>query len=145
MNKNERKALFSFLSIYVGSTVLLLSVLLYIYYNDELKSVADSCSMEMSSATMQIEADILNSYMKHKEYVPRKLENNDIRYALYDKDQKVIYSDLHESQSVDFSKNMYESSSFEFYRTELDDEAITIKKLAVKTYIGIDNRNNLII
>ena len=143
MNKNERKALFSFLSIYVGSTVLLLSVLLYIYYNDELKSVADSCSMEMSSATMQIEADILNSYMKHKEYVPRKLENNDIRYALYDKDQKVIYSDLHESQSVDFSKNMYESSSFEFYITKLDDEAIPIKYIAVETCIGIDNRNNL--
>lgn len=143
MNKNERKALFSFLSIYVGSTVLLLSVLLYIYYNDELKSVSDSCSLEMSTATMQIESDILNSYMKHKKYVPKKLENDGIRYALYDKDQKVIYSDLHESQSVDFSKNKYESNAFEFYITKLDDEAIPIKYIAVETCMGIDNRNNL--
>ncbi|MBU3013761.1 HAMP domain-containing histidine kinase [Poseidonibacter lekithochrous] len=143
MNKNERKALFSFLSIYVGSTVLLMSVLLYIYYNDELKSVADSCSMEMNNATMQIKADILNSYMKHKEYVPKKLENADIKYALYDKNQKVIYSDLLESQSVDFTKNMYESSSFEFYITKLEEETIPIKYIAVETCIGIDNRNNL--
>ena len=60
MNKNERKALFSFLSIYVGSAVFLLSVLLYIYYNNELESVADSCSMEMSNASMHIKSDILN-------------------------------------------------------------------------------------
>ena len=143
MNKNERKALFSFLSIYVGSTVLLLSVLLYIYYNDELEAVADSCSMEMSSASMQIEADILNSYMKHKEYVPKKLENEDIKYALYDKDQKVIFSYLQESQSVDFSKNMYESPNFEFYITKLNEETIPIKYIASETCIGIDNRNSL--
>ncbi|APW66095.1 two-component sensor histidine kinase [Poseidonibacter parvus] len=143
MNKNEKKALVSFLSIYVGSTVLLLSVLLYIYYNDELKSVSDSCSMEMSSASMQIEADILNSYMKHKEYVPKKLENNDINYALYDKDQKVIFSYLKDPDAVDFSRNMYESSAFEFYITKLNEETIPIKYIAIETCIGIDNRNSL--
>ena len=143
MNKDETKALFSFLSIYVGSTIFLLSILLYIYYNDELKAVAESCSMEMSNASMQIESDILNSYMKHKKYVPKKLENSDINYALYDKDQKVIYSDLRESQSVDFSKNMYESSAFEFYITKMNEETIPIKYIAVETCIGIDNRNNL--
>lgn len=143
MNKNEKKALVSFLSIYVGSTVLLLSVLLYIYYNDELKSVSDSCSMEMSSASMQIEADILNSYMKHKEYVPKKLENKDINYALYDKDQKVIFSYLKDPDAVDFSRNMYESSAFEFYITKLNEETIPIKYIAIETCIGIDNRNSL--
>jgi len=143
LNKDETKALFSFLSIYVGSTIFLLSILLYIYYNDELKAVAESCSMEMSNASMQIESDILNSYMKHKKYVPKKLENSDINYALYDKDQKVIYSDLRESQSVDFSKNMYESSAFEFYITKMNEETIPIKYIAVETCIGIDNRNNL--
>ncbi|WP_121626630.1 sensor histidine kinase [Poseidonibacter antarcticus] len=143
MNKDETKALFSFLSIYVGSTIFLLSILLYIYYNDELKAVAESCSMEMSNASMQIESDILNSYMKHKKYIPKRLENSDINYALYDKDQKVIYSDLQESQSVDFSKNMYESSAFEFYITKMNEETIPIKYIAVETCIGIDNRNNL--
>ena len=144
MNKNERKALFSFLSIYVGSAVLLISVLLYIYYNNELKSVADSCSMEMSNSSMHIKSDILNSYMKHKKYVPKKLENDEIRYALYDKDKKVIYSYLDGAQFVDFSEtSMYESSHYHYYITTLNEQAIPVKYIAIETCLGIQNRNNL--
>ncbi len=144
MNKNERKALFSFLSIYVGSAVLLLSVLLYIYYNNEVESVADSCSMEMSNASMHIKSDILNSYMKHKKYVPKKLDNDEIRYALYDKDKKVIYSYIEDAELINFSKNeMYESSHYHYYITTLNEEAIPVKYIAIETCIGIQNRNNL--
>ncbi|KAB7885160.1 sensor histidine kinase [Poseidonibacter ostreae] len=144
MNKNERKALFSFLSIYVGSAILLISVLLYIYYNNELESVADSCSMEMSNASMHIKSDILNSYMKHKKYVPKKLENDEVRYALYDKDKKVIYSYIDAAELVDFSAStMYESSHYHYYITTLDEKAIPVKYIAIETCLGIQNRNNL--
>ena len=144
MNKNEKKALFSFLSIYVGSAILLISVLLYIYYNNELKSVADSCSMEMSNASMHIKSDILNSYMKHKKYVPKKLENDEIRYALFDKDRKVIFSYLDEKEFVDFSaSSMYEKSHYHYYITTLNEETIPVKYIAIETCLGIQNRNNL--
>jgi len=121
----------------------LLSVLLYVYYNDELESVADSCSMEMSNSSMHIKSDILNSYMKHKKYIPKKLENEDIRYALYDEDKNVVYSYLEKGQLVDFSKEMYENSNYEFYITEVNEETIPIKYIAIETCIGIENRNNL--
>jgi two-component system, OmpR family, sensor kinase len=144
LNKNEKKALFSFLSIYVGSAILLISVLLYIYYNNELKSVADSCSMEMSNASMHIKSDILNSYMKHKKYVPKKLENDEIRYALFDKDRKVIFSYLDEKEFVDFSaSSMYEKSHYHYYITTLNEETIPVKYIAIETCLGIQNRNNL--
>tara|TARA_B100001063_G_scaffold5927_1_gene4408 strand:- start:5049 stop:6251 length:1203 start_codon:yes stop_codon:yes gene_type:complete len=144
LNKNERKALFSFLSIYVGSAVLLISVLLYIYYDKEIESVADSCSMEMSNASMHIKSDIINSYMKHKKYVPKKLENKDIRYALYDKDKRVIYSYIDAAELVDFtSTNMYESSHYHYYITTLNEDAIPVKYIAIETCLGIENRNNL--
>ena len=143
MNKNERKALFRFLSIYVGSTVFLLSVLLYVYYNDELESVSDTCSMEMTNASMHIKSDILNSYMKHETYVPKKLEHEEIRYALYDKDKKLIYSDLEAEQLVDFSKEMYESLHYDFYITKIEEETIPIKYIAIETCIGVENRNSL--
>jgi len=143
LNKNERKALFRFLSIYVGSTVFLLSVLLYVYYNDELESVSDTCSMEMTNASMHIKSDILNSYMKHETYVPKKLEHEEIRYALYDKDKKLIYSDLEAEQLVDFSKEMYESLHYDFYITKIEEETIPIKYIAIETCIGVENRNSL--
>jgi len=121
----------------------LLSVLLYVYYNDELESVADSCSMEMSNSSMHIKSDILNSYMKHKKYIPKKLENEDIRYALYDEDKNVIYSYLEKGQLVDFSKEMYENSNYEFYITKVNEETIPIKYIAIETCIGVENRNSL--
>jgi len=144
LNNNEKKALFSFLSIYVGSAILMLSVLLYIYYNKELESVADSCSMEMSNASMHIKSDILNSYMKHEKFVPKKLENVEVRYALYNKDKKVIYSYIEDAELIDFSKDeMYESSHYHYYITTLNEKAIPVKYIAIETCIGIQNRNSL--
>ena len=144
MNKSERKALYSFLSIYVGSAVLLISVLLYIYYNNQLESVADSCRMEMSNSSMHIKSDILNSYMKHKKYVPKKLKNDDIRYALYDKNKKVIYSYIDALELVDFSSStMYERSHYHYYITTLNEEMIPVKYIAIETCLGIQNRNSL--
>jgi len=144
LNNNEKKALFGFLSIYVGSTILLISVLLYIYYDKELKSVADSCNMEMSNASMHIKSDILNSYMKHKKYIPKKFKNDEIRYALYDKDKKVIYSYIDDAKLVDFNKSvMYERSDYNYYITKLDEKMIPVRYIVIETCIGIQNRNNL--
>lgn len=71
MNKNEIKALISFLSIYVGSALFLISILLYIYYEDEIKSLENTCSMQLSNFSMKIKGDILNSYMHHKKFIPK--------------------------------------------------------------------------
>jgi two-component system OmpR family sensor kinase len=144
LNKNEKKALFSFLSIYVGSAVLLISVLLYTYYNKELESVADSCSMEMSNASMHIKSDILNSYMKHEKFIPKKLDNVEVRYALYDKNKKVIFSYIEDAELINFNKDeMYESSHYHYYITTLNEEAIPVKYIAIETCLGIQNRNSL--
>ncbi|MEZ4694502.1 MAG: hypothetical protein R2837_11075 [Aliarcobacter sp.] len=47
MNRDEKNALISFLSIYIVSTVLLLGFILYIYYKNETKMLEESCSMEL--------------------------------------------------------------------------------------------------
>ncbi|WP_228135598.1 hypothetical protein [Halarcobacter anaerophilus] len=39
MNKDEKKALISFLSVYMGSALFLIGILLYIYYQDEIESL----------------------------------------------------------------------------------------------------------
>ena len=91
MNKNERKALISFLSIYIGSAILLISIMLYLYYNNEVRMLKDSCSMEISSVSMEIKSEILDSYMKNKRFIPKDYGSKHIRYALYDEDKKLLY------------------------------------------------------
>ena len=60
MNYNEKKALISFLSIYVGSAIFLISILLYAYYQEEIKTLENTCNMELSHASMGIKTDIMN-------------------------------------------------------------------------------------
>lgn len=143
MNNNEKKALVSFLSIYVGSALLLIGILLAIYYQDEIESLENTCSMELSNASMHIKTDILNSYMHHKKFVPKKLKKDEIRYALFDKDKKLIFSYLDGKDFVNFDKKFYESSHFHFYIEELNDPNIPIKYIVMETCQGIQDRDSL--
>ncbi len=104
MNKDERKALISFLSIYVGSVILLVGLLLYFYYKNELKSVAEHCNMQMSNAANEIKSQILNSYMNKEKLKPIKLKHKDIQYALFDENKKLIFSNMHKEQELTLKK-----------------------------------------
>jgi len=143
LNKNEKKALFSFLSIYIGSGLLLISVMLYIYYNNEVKMVKDACNMELSNASMQIEADIMAAHMNNVKFDAQKFAKEGIRYALYDKDKKQLYSYLEGNEFIDFSKTVYEDAHYNFYITEIKDKRIDVRYIVVETCEGIQDRNKL--
>ncbi|PLY05487.1 MAG: sensor histidine kinase [Arcobacter sp.] len=143
MNYNEKRALISFLSIYVGSALLLIGILLYVYYKDEIKSLENTCNMELSHASMEIKTDIMNSYMHHKKFIPKKLDKDSIRYALFDKNKKLIYSYLDGEDFVDFKKKFYESSHFHFYIEEINELDIPIKYIVMETCLGIQARDSL--
>lgn len=143
MNKDEKKALISFLTIYIISTILLLGVILYIYYKNETKMLEESCSMELHSASMQIKNDIINKHMKNQKFNANKLENINIRYALFDKNKEVIFSYLDEKFSVDFSKSSYENEFYNYFITTLDEDNIPIKYIVLETCQEVQNKNKL--
>jgi two-component system, OmpR family, sensor kinase len=143
LNKDERKALINFLSIYVISTLLLVSVILYVYYDNELKMVEESCNMELSNASMHIKADIIDKYMKKKEFIPKKLQKENIKYALLDKDKKVMFSYLDDNFEIDFSKALYENSHYNYYITTLEEDDIPIKYIVMETCQGVQDKNRI--
>ncbi|NVJ53714.1 MAG: HAMP domain-containing histidine kinase [Campylobacteraceae bacterium] len=143
MNKNERNALISFLSIYVGSAMLLLAVLFYFYYQEQYKSLQKSCSMELINASMEIKTDILNAYMNKKEYMPKPLKERKIKFALYDVNKKLLFSNLDEKQAVDFKQSFYQKSNQHFYIQKIKEENIPIKYIVMETCRGVDSINKL--
>ncbi len=143
MNNNEKKALLSFLLIYVGSAIFLISILLYVYYQDEVESLENTCSMKLSNASMKIKADILNAYMHKKLYEPKELKKDVLKYALFDKDKKLIYSDLEDENFIKFNKKFYKSKFFHFYIEELNNVSIPIKYIVMQTSKGVQDRDNL--
>ena len=143
MNYNEKKALVSFLSIYVSSALFLIGILLYVYYKDEVRSLENTCSMELSNASMKIKTDILNSYMHNEKYIPKKLDKELIRYALFDKDKNLIYSNIEGVELVDFGEKFYESSHYHFYVEELNENTIPIKYIVMETCEGVISQDRL--
>ena len=143
MNNDEKKALRNFLFIYVTSTIFLVSVILYIYYKNELKMAQDSCTMELQNTSMQIKAEILDKYMKKKDFIPEKLSKENIKYALLDKDKKVIFSYLDERFEIDYSKNIYENSSYKYFITTLNEENIPIKYIIIESCQVVNDKNSI--
>lgn len=143
MNKNEKKALISFLTIYITSTILLLGVILYIYYKNETRMLEASCSMELHNASMHIKNEIINRHMKNQKFNPNKLENINIKYGLFDKDRNVIFSYLDEKFEVDFSKNRYVNEFYNYFITTLEEDDIPIKYIVLETCQEVQNKNKL--
>ena len=147
MNKDEKKALVSFLTIYVSSTLFLLSVILYIYYANELKMIQDTCNMELKNASMEVKTDILDKYMKKKDYIPKKFSNENIKFALLDKDKNIISSYIENKFDIDYSKKFYENNENRYYIEILQEDNIPIKYIVVQSsQIAKDkNRINILI
>lgn len=136
MNKNEKKALFSFLAIYVGSSVFFLAMSLYIYYNKELKTLDKQCSIEMVSVAHQIRGDILKSYLNNSTYEPKEITNQVLKFALFDYDNKPVFSQL-STDEIRFNKEAYETNTHTFHILELNKKEIPIKYIIIETKQGI--------
>ena len=121
MNKDEKKALISFLLIYVSSTVLFIGIMLYSYYINEVKNLDKQCNMIMSTAASKIKTYILKSHMDHIAYVPSKVKNRSINYGLFDKNQNIIFSNL-ESNEIDFTKIVHYNGEYNFHISTFEDK-----------------------
>lgn len=143
MNKDEKRALINFLTIYIVSALLLIGVILYIYYKNETKMLEDSCSMELNNASMYIKGEILDKYMKNQKFNPNKLENINIKYGLFDKDKKVVFSYLDKKSEIDFSKKNYENEFYNYFITTLEEENIPIKYIVLETCQEVQNKSKL--
>ncbi|RXJ69232.1 two-component sensor histidine kinase [Halarcobacter ebronensis] len=145
MNSDEKRALFSFLSIYICSAIFLIGMLLYVYYQDEVESLEKSCSMELNNASMKIKTDILNSYMHNKRFIPKELDKKELRYGLYDEKRKLIFSNLDSKESVDLDKNFYENGLNHYFIDELNEVGIPIKYIVLETCQGVVNKDRLVV
>ena len=142
MNKNEKKALFSFLAIYVGSSVFFLAMSLYIYYNKELKTLDKQCSMEMVSVAHQIRGDILKAYLNKSTYEPENISNKLLKFALFNYDNKPVFSQL-STNAILFDKEAYETDTHTFHILELNKKEIPIRYIVIETKQGISDKVEL--
>ena len=142
MNKEERKALISFLSIYILSSTFFMAIIAFMYFEREVVMLEDHCSMNMSQAAWQVKSDILKSYMDKKPY-KFKATNKDLNYAILRDDESQLYSDLKYTLDIDLNKKAHHGKDRSLHVLKINDKSIDLKYIIIEDINGIDSISQL--
>jgi len=111
---NERRALISFLLIYISSSVLMLGSIGFFYYKEKVSSIDRMCGVSMENTAMQLKVKLMKNHnidIFFDKTAP-------IKVGLFDKDKKAIRSNL-TTKAIDFKQINYNNRSSAFFVTEL--------------------------
>jgi len=107
---NERKALVSFLLIYVSSSILMLGTIGFLYYKEKIATIDRYCDVSMENMAMQIKMEILG----HSDINSLFDDVERLRIGLYNKDHKAIVSTL-TTKKIDFNQKNFTAQSSAFF------------------------------
>lgn len=131
MNTAEKKALFSFLTIYIAGITFLMAIIASLYYNKESKMLMQHCSMQMGNAALNIKADIMKAVMDNTPYNFR-VKDQAFQYALFDKEKNEVFSNLRNQNLLDLSKEALHTNEGSFHVLKLDDKKIDLEYIVVE-------------
>lgn len=137
MNNEEKRSLFSFLSIYLLSSVFFMSIIAFMYFEREVAMLKEHCSMSMSKAAMEIKSDILQSYMNHEPYI-FYAKNKELQYAILTNEKKVFFSDLKKQVPSDLEQTAYHGVDRSLHILKLEDKKVDLKYIVVEDTASID-------
>ena len=109
MRVEEKSILVKFVSLYLISTFILLSVIAYLIYNMQYQSIYNLSISNLETISSKISSKIIMSDMKNEKLDFKSLCSSDqgIKFALFDKENKNIFTDLTQEVSIDFNKKNY--------------------------------------
>lgn len=142
MNKEEKKALWSFLSIYVISSTIFMTIIAYMYFDKEIKMVKMNYKMNLGQEALQIKSEILETYMKNKKYT-FKPKNDEYKYAIVSDNNKFMYNTLKYSDEINYDKEYIVSENKNQYIVKIDDKKIDIKYVVVEDITWNDRVDNM--
>jgi len=111
---NERRALISFLLIYISSSLLMLGSVGFFYYKEKVSTIDRMCGVSMENTSMQLKVKLMKNHnidIFFDKTAP-------IKVGLFDKDKKAIRSNL-TTKAIDFKQINYNNRSSAFFVTEL--------------------------
>lgn len=99
--------------------------------------------MELYNSSMKIKSEIVDKYIKNEKFKPIKLDNVDIKYALFDKNKNIIFSYLDEDFNIDFTKKNFSNSKYNYFITTINEDEIEIKYIVMESCQEYNNIINL--
>ncbi len=143
LNKEEKRALIGFLSIYTLSAFVLISIIAILYYNKSIVSISDKCSIEMSNASLMAEKELMYAQMENQIYKFTPPKNEGLRIGLFDDKGKALYSNLKDND-IFFSLKAYKNNRHEYHIHKLNTPIFGVYYIVVENDGSRSERNRLI-
>ena len=131
MNKEEKKALSSFLAIYTLSALVLIFIIAFLYYNRGIVTIQDQCSVQMRNASLVAQKELMRAEMDKIPYKftpPKKT----MRMGLFDSKGKVIFSNLKDNK-IFFSNVAYKNNRHKYHVHKLQTPLLNVSYIVVET------------
>lgn len=129
LNKDEQKALWRFLAIYVGTAFVLMSIIAFLYYNKEMASMQEKCTMEMKNIAMGIEKELMHAQMDNLPYTFTPPQNA-FKVALFDVQGNALHSTMPIEKPLSFFEKNTHSAEI-FYTQKLDHPMVGVAFIVV--------------
>ena len=129
LTKEERRTLYKFLWLYLGSSFILSATIAYLFYKNELYFFYDSTNSKMQIASSRLASKITHAHMTNIPFSFEKaLKDVPYRVGFFTKDNKIITSNLIDSNN---SIRLMDKSTF----GHLGVDYIIIQKEGISNYI----------
>ncbi len=92
MSEYEKKSLFKFLSLYLGSALVFITVIAAVVYYAKVENLSELQKQKLKNFCSFISTEIIDSHMRGDKLVLSK--NSDFSMALIDKEGKIIYGNI---------------------------------------------------
>jgi len=105
----ERSILIKFVSLYHISTFILLSIIALLIYNMQYQSIYNLTVSNLETISSKISSKIITSDMRGDtlDFHSLSNENQGIKFTLYDKKNRILFSDIKRNINIDLSKKNY--------------------------------------
>jgi len=124
LNSSEKKALFRFVSLYTLSSIILVAIIAYLYYQKEIARQQNMCRIDLQNCTVKVESKLLKAKLFHKDYHfnPKEYRSS---VGLFDQHKNPLYSSLTHSD-VDFAHKMTKKPTYIHMVKKLDNPLLNV-------------------
>lgn len=131
LTKDEKRTFYSFLGLYLGSSLLLISIISWLFFTSSAKQLEELTISKMEIAANSISHKIIQAHMKGLNLNLEKLPiDKNFKYSLFNKAQKSIFSSFDEK--IDFSKKISKSQNSIFYIDEGTTGHLAVSYVVIK-------------
>ncbi len=93
LNKDEKRALISFITIYTFSSLSLLAIIAILYFNKEIQGQKSACKQNLQETILTVQLNLLNAKLNHKDFIFCPMDYQ-LKVGLFDLDGNTIDTNL---------------------------------------------------